>query len=534
MMKEDESRVVRLARPVKNGLLHLLFSRFPVILILLALQFFLILGIYGFLAELTGYATAVQTLFIIVSVIYLFNNEMDSSAKLTWLFLIALVPIPAAVMLAFTQTNIGNRELKKRVEKNIEATKDAIRQPDGVLEAVEAEGDGTEDLAAFLNTTGCFPVYDDSKASYYPSGEEMFEAMLAELQGAENFIYMEYFIIQEGYMWGRILDILAEKAAAGLDVRVLYDGMCEMFQIPAGYWKLLEKKGIKAAPFAPIMPVFSSHYNYRDHRKILVIDGKTAFTGGVNLADEYINRTSRFGYWKDCGVMLKGRAAESFTLMFVQQWNSSVKETMELPDFDRIFEPPAPLDMLPSAGPNEGYTLPYCDSPLDGCKVGESVYIDMLYRATDHVYIMTPYLILDGELMMAIKYAARRGVDVRIILPGIPDKKAAFALAKSHYRTLTDAGVKIYEFTPGFVHAKVVVSDNKKAVVGTINLDYRSLYHHFECAAYIFKAPCIRDIENDFRATLERCAPVTDETIKNEKFGYRLGGLILKFFAPLM
>ncbi len=532
-MKEDE-KIIRLAKPVKNGMLHMLFSRFPVILLLLAMQFVLLLVFYVWLSELTGYATAVQTVFIIISVIYLFNNDMDSSAKLTWMFLIAVMPLPAAVMLGFTQLNIGHRKLKKRVEENVEKTRNALRQPEGVLESVEAEGDGTEDLAAFINTTGCFPVYDDSEASYFSCGEEMFEALLTELQSAEKFIYMEYFIIQEGYMWGRILEILSEKAAAGVDVRVLYDGMCEMFQIPAGYWKLLEKKGIKAAPFAPIMPAFSSHYNYRDHRKITVVDGRTAFTGGVNLADEYINRTSRFGYWKDAAVMLKGRAAESFTLMFVQQWNSSVKEPMDLPDFRELNEPPHPLDMLPSAGPNEGYTLPYCDSPLDGCKVGESVYIDILYRATSYVHIMTPYLILDGELMTAIEYAARRGVDVKIILPGIPDKKAAYALAKSHYKALTAAGVKIYEYTPGFVHSKVFVSDGIKAVVGTINLDYRSLYHHFECAAYMFKTACVADIERDFSETLKACAPVSAESIAREKLSYRVMGFIMKFFAPLM
>ena len=349
--------------------------------------------------------------------------------------------------------------------------------------------------------------------------------MLEDLAKAEQFIFMEYFIIEEGYMWGKILEILTAKARAGVDIRVMYDGMCEMFQLPADYWKLLEKEGIKAKAFAPIRPLISSHYNYRDHRKILVIDGKIAYTGGVNLADEYINHKERFGYWKDTAIRIRGEAAHSFTLMFTQMWNAGRKEPDELPKLAEESWKPEKAS---------GTVIPYCDCPLDGERVGESVYMDILYRANNYVHIMTPYLILDGELATALKYAAERGVDVRLILPGIPDKKMAYALAKSHYRELLRSGVKIYEYSPGFVHAKVFVSDDKKAVVGTINLDYRSLYHHFECAVYMYKTDCIPDIEQDFQNTMAQCRTVTEETVKNETFFYRFFGRILKFLAPLM
>ena len=352
----------------------------------------------------------------------------------------------------------------------------------------------------------------------------MFEAMLEELEKAEKFIFLEYFIIQEGYMWGRILDILTRKAKQGVEIRVLYDGMCEMFTLPVNYWKLLEKVGIKARPFSAIKPVVSSHYNYRDHRKILVIDGKVAFNGGVNLADEYINRIERFGHWKDTAVMLKGPAVSSFTLMFLQMWYVGEKE----PDYERW------LSETPEPQAAKGYVMPYCDSPLDDDKVGETVYMDLLNRATDYVHIMSPYLILDGELEAAICFAAERGVDVKLILPGIPDKKVANALAKTHYRRLTESGVKIYEYAPGFVHAKVFVSDDKKAVVGSINLDYRSLYHHFECATYLYQTDCIAGIEKDFLETLEQCRPVTDETIRKEKLTTKLIGQTVKFLSPLM
>lgn len=257
-----------------------------------------------------------------------------------------------------------------------------------------------------------------------------------------------------------------------------------------------------------------------------MIDGKVAFTGGVNLSDEYINRVEHYGHWKDTAVMLKGDAARSFTLMFLQMWNI----TEEKP----VYNPWLGMNKNDVPAHCSGYVIPYGDCPLDKDKVGEMVYIDILNRATDYVHIMTPYLILDGELEAALTFAALRGVDVTLILPGIPDKKLAYALAKSHYKRLTEAGVRIYEYTPGFVHAKVFVSDDRKAVVGTINLDYRSLYHHFECAAYMYETDCIPDIEKDFQTTLSKCRKVTPESIKNEKLFYKVMGSLMQFIAPMM
>ena len=327
---------------------------------------------------------------------------------------------------------------------------------------------------------------------------------------------------------GKILEILIAKAKAGVDVRVMYDGMCEISTLPSNYCKLLEEEGIKAKSFAPIRPFISSHYNYRDHRKICVIDGKVAFNGGVNLADEYINEIERFGHWKDTAVMLKGDAVSSFTLMFLQMWNVDEKT----PDFKEA----AALD---SAERSEqihpsGFVIPFCDCPLDEDKVGEAVYMDILNRAGKYVHIMTPYLILDGELETALQYAGQRGIDVKLILPGIPDKKLAYSLAKTHYARLLKAGVKIYEYTPGFVHAKVWTSDDEKGVVGTINLDYRSLYHHFECATYMYQTDCISDIERDFQETLAKCRPVTEETIRGTEKIYKIMGPIAKLIAPLL
>ncbi len=521
----SDDAIFRLAKPRRKGLLGLIFSRFLVIALLLLLQILLYVAIFVWLFQFVHIFFIITLAFTLAMVIYLFCCQIDNSAKLTWMLIIAVFPFVGALLFWYTQMNRGHRMQTKKVEEIIHDTMTALPQSPEVLTALKEDGGATDEIVDYLNKTGCFPAYQNTEVRYFPTGEDKFAAMLEELKKAERYIFMEYFIIEEGYMWGKILEILIEKAKAGVEVRVMYDGMCEMSTLPPDYWKLLQKHGIKAKPFAPIVPLLSSHYNYRDHRKILVIDGTVAFTGGVNLADEYINRIERFGHWKDVAVMLRGDAAVSFTLLFLQMWHHTEKEAVLQPYLD-----------VPKITPEHpsGYVIPYGDCPLDDFKVGEAVYIDILYRAKKYVHIMTPYLILDGELETALRYAALRGVDVKLILPGIPDKTAAYSLAKSHYHSLVSAGVKIYEYEPGFVHAKVVVSDDVKAVVGTINMDYRSLYHHFECAAYLYKTDCIGEIEADFAATLAKCRAVTKDTIKNTKLKYKILGVLMKFIAPLM
>ncbi|MBR0400392.1 MAG: cardiolipin synthase [Mogibacterium sp.] len=525
---EKEEKIVSLAKPVKKGILRLIFSRFFLIAVLLVLQVALVAIVYLRFAEKMPILFYAQWIFDFVMIIYLFNTNMDSSAKLTWMLVMSFLPIVGAVLLWWTQANVGHRLEARRVKAQVDKTRSALIQDEHVINEIEHDGSGTDDISRYLNHTGCFPVYNNTAVKYFPLGELKFEAMLEELEKAEKYIFMEYFIVEEGYMWGRILDALIRKAEAGVEVRVMYDGMCEISTLPPDYFKLLKAKGIHAKAFSPIKPIVSSHYNYRDHRKILVIDGKVAFNGGVNLADEYINRKERFGHWKDTAVMLKGPAVRSFTLMFLQMWNLG-SEAGDNRDYEKWLSLPEVRDESAN-----GYVIPYCDSPLDEYKAGEAVYMDVLYRATDYVHIMTPYLILDGELETALCFAAQRGVDVRLILPGIPDKKVAFALAKTHYKLLHDAGVKIYEYDPGFIHAKMFISDDVKAIVGTINLDYRSLYHHFECATYMYKTDCISEIERDFQDTLAKCREVTDESIKNETFSYKLTGRLAKMISPLM
>ncbi len=522
---EESSPGLRLLKKGKKSLLRAVFSRLGLIVFLLLFQLFVVFSFIHWLREYLPHFLLLSVAFSGFMGLYLLNTDADPTAKITWLLVIALFPALGAPLYCYTRSNLGVRLLKKRLGQLIDSTREAIPQGVEVMEELEEESSGTASLARYLRRSGCYPVYKNTAVKYFPLGEDKWAELLRQLELAERFIFLEYFIIDEGLMWGRVLEILAKKAARGVEVRVMYDGTCEFSTLPTDYPKRLRKLGIQCKMFAPMTPFVSTYYNYRDHRKICVIDGRTAFTGGVNLADEYINRRERHGHWKDTAIMLQGEAVKSFTLMFLQMWNVDEKE----PEFRRYLDCPC----HPVQGAR-GYVLPYGDCPLDNDKAGERVYMDILNRARNYVYIMSPYLILDGEMETALKFAAERGVDVRLILPGIPDKKMPWALAKTHYTALLASGVKIYEYTPGFVHAKVFVSDDKKAVVGTINLDYRSLYHHFECAAYLYKTDCIGDIKADVENTLARCAQVQPDFMRREKRGLKLLGFVMKALAPLM
>ena len=522
---ENENKGMALLKKGQKGIIHAIFSRFGLILLLLLVHVLILFGIFRWFGAFLPHIMGGTALFSVIMVTYLLNSRINPAAKITWLIVIMLLPVFGVLLFAYTQSNIGHRALKERMNRIITDSKAELAQQPEVMERFSEENRGAAALARYMQRSGCHPVYDRTAVTYFPLGEDKFEELLKQLEAAQKFIFMEYFIVEEGVMWGRILEILAKKAAEGVEVRVMYDGFCEFALLPHDYPKRLKALGIRCKMFAPITPFVSTHYNYRDHRKITVIDGHTAFNGGVNLADEYINHKPKFGHWKDTAVMLKGEAVKSFTMMFLQMWNVDERN----PEYERYLSAPS----MPVAQA-KGYVAPYGDCPLDDDRLGERVYMDILNRAITYVHIMTPYLILDEEMETALKFAAERGVEVILILPGIPDKKIPYALAKSHYASLLKSGVKIYEYTPGFVHAKVFVSDTREAVVGTINLDYRSLYHHFECATYQYGTDCISDIETDFQETLAKCREVTMETVKKEKWTVKLTGCLMKVAAPLM
>ncbi len=525
MNQDLNTRGMSLLKKGKHGIVTAIFSRAGLVVLLLALQVLLLFGIFRWFEDFIPHIYGVSIVINLLIVLYLLNSHFDPTAKITWLMIILVFPAFGALLFLYTQQDIGHRALKARALQLISETKALIPQDQDTLKELSAVSPGAAALSRYVSRSGCYPIYRNTEVTYFPLGEVKFKALLEELEQAKKFIFLEYFIINEGIMWGQVLEILARKVKEGVDVRVMYDGTCEFSALPHNYPKRLKDLGIQCKAFAPISPFVSTHYNYRDHRKILVIDGKVGFTGGVNLADEYINQHERFGHWKDTAVMLKGEAVRSFTLMFLQTWYMEEKE----PAFEPYIQIPEDLDVKA-----DGFVMPYGDCPLDSYKVGEQVYIDLLNRAERYVHIMTPYLILDGEMENAIKFAAERGVDVRIILPGIPDKKIPFALALTHYSSLLESGVKLYEYKPGFVHAKSFVVDDREAVVGTINLDYRSLYHHFECAAYMYGVACIADVEQDFLETQEKCRVITSQSMKHESLFRRIAGYIMKVFAPLL
>lgn len=480
------------------------------------------------LLTFSNISPVVNMIFRITSIIALFvviNSRQNPAYKLAWAVPILIFPLLGGMMFVFFGTRQPSKKLREKLNESWEKLEPLTAPTPGFLEEVWEESETVYGQVRYLNDYANAPLWKNTLTKYFKSGEENFPYIVEELKKAEHFIFMEYFIIDEGIMWGRILEILARKAAEGVDVRVMYDGTCEFALLPHDYPKRLQALGIRCKIFAPVTPFVSTHYNYRDHRKILVIDGQVAFNGGVNLADEYINQKKKFGHWKDAALMLKGEAVKSFTLMFLQMWGIDERENIPLHFLSGSSE---------SARGTKGYVIPYGDCPLDNDKLGERVYMDILNRSLQYVHIMTPYLILDGEMETALKFAAERGVEVVILLPGIADKSIPYALAKTHYASLLESGVKLYEYTPGFVHAKVFVSDAREAVVGTINLDYRSLYHHFECATYLYQTDCISEIEADFQSALGKCRQVTMETARKERCSVKLVGCLMKAIAPLL
>lgn len=510
-------------------LLRIIFGRTAFVVMSLLLQISILLAGFRFLSHYMVYIYGGFTLLSAFVILYVVNKDENPSFKLAWIIPITVIPVFGTLLYLFLELQWEGKIINRKLRENISDTQPYLKQNPHYMEQLARTSRSNANLAAYIENSGSYPVYGNTNVKYYPVGEEMFEDMKKELEKAKRFIFMEYFIVERGEMWDSLLEILERKVQEGVEVRFMYDGMCCLVLLPYSYPRELRAKGLKAKMFAPIRPALSTYQNNRDHRKILVIDGHTAFTGGINLADEYINRKVRFGHWKDTGIMVKGDAVTSFTMMFLQMWNITEKEPEDYGRYLRdpeFFYPPE-LSM-------EGFVIPYGDSPLDQETVGELVYLDIINTARNYVHIMTPYLILNYELVQALQFAAKRGVETIIIMPHIPDKEYAFLLAKAHYEELIRAGVQIYEYTPGFVHAKVFTSDDEKAVVGTINMDYRSLYLHFECAAYIYRNEVIKDVERDFKETLAKSQVITLEECRNYPWYKKLAGRVLRLFAPLM
>lgn len=512
----------------KSGFVSIIFGRTGVIMLLLLLQIGVLIESYTYLQEKMLFIDSAMRILAVFLVIYLVNCRSNPAIKMVWIMIIMLFPVFGTLMYAFVETQVSVKWINARLNNMHLMTGHYWFQNKDVQENLKQVSPQTASLAHYVCQYGGFPAYENTSVRYFNCGEDKIEELIRQLEKAEKFIFMEYFIVAKGYVWDHVLDVLKRKAAQGVEVRFMYDGTCTVSLLPPNYAKKLEKEGIQCRVFSPIRPALSTHQNNRDHRKVVVIDGRVAFTGGVNLADEYVNRRIRFGHWKDTAIMLEGEAVRSFTLMFLEMWNVAKNQKVE------DFEPYLEADSRREPMKGDGFVIPYGDSPVDRERVGEMVYMDILNTAKRYVHIMTPYLILDNEMMTALQFAAKRGVEVAIIMPHVPDKWYAFVLAKTYYNELLDAGVQIYEYTPGFVHAKVFVSDDERAVVGTINMDYRSLYLHFECAAFLYQNEEIPNIEKDFQATLQKCQEMTTEDYKRQKTFDKVAGRVLRVLAPLM
>ena len=460
----------------------------------------------------------------IACVITIIASEDNPDYKVPWLLFVMILPI-AGFMFYFL---FYSRKLQKKFIKRLDELKNrAYKKEDkAAFSALESENALAHSQAKMLCNIAETHLFTDTKQEYFPSGEEMHARLLQDLQRAEKFIFMEYFIIEEGEFWDSILNILKEKARAGVEVRVVYDDVGCMATLPGNYDKILQSYGIQATPFSRLKGQADSEFNNRSHRKITVIDGFIAYTGGVNIADEYINRIERFGHWKDVGLRLEGEAVKEMTKLFLMDYGINVRK-MPRPTTDYY--------AAAKKAPANGYVIPFGDGPkpIYQRRVGKSVIQNLLMNATKYVYIATPYLIIDNELCQTIENAALRGVQVKIITPHIPDKKLVFEMTRAHYQRLMDAGVEIYEYAPGFIHAKCYLADDEIAMIGTINLDYRSLVHHFENGVWMYKTDCIADIKKDMQDTMQKSIFIQSEKIKPNLL-QRLFRSVAKIFAPLM
>lgn len=501
----------------------LILRRMFVALLILAQIAVIVLTVVsgGKVARVITTTTELLSVFI---VLYIVSKKEKPAYKLVWILLVLAMPVFGVLLYLVIKFQTSRRLFSKRLGQIETSTRPLMAMGGDCLEqAVQACAPYERDIR-YLQEHAQFPVYAKTTTQYYSPGEKMLPLLLADLETAQHYIFMEYFIMQEGKMWNSVLEVLERKAKQGVDVRVMFDDMGCFLTLPTDYAKQLQKKGIKARVFNPFMPVLSSVQNNRDHRKIASIDGKIAHTGGINMADEYINEYEKHGHWKDSGIRLEGDAAWSLTVIFLQLWNLGGLNANH-DDIASFF----PWKDQPCPDVHDGYVIPYADSPLDSEDVSEHVYLQIINQARKTLYIATPYFIVDDNILSALRLAAKSGVDVRLMTPAVWDKHLVHMTTRSYYRDLVEGGVKVYEYTPGFVHSKVFVADGKVATVGTVNLDFRSLYLHFECGVWMCGSSAVKQAEIDYLETLKKCKPIALQDCKNT-----LIQEILRIFAPLL
>lgn len=511
---------------MKKKWLRRLFRRRVFVGLLILLQLAVILyTVWG----VSAYSAPLAILLRVVSgfvVLYILMKREKAAYKLTWVMLILTFPVFGGLFYLLFRRSNSAHVFCRQLQTIEQTARPLFFDSRGALGQAAQQAPECLPQMWYLQEYAGFPVCANTQTEYLTPGERKFQRLCQELKQAQHYIFLEYFIINDGIMWGTVLDILIEKAALGLDVRLIYDDLGCFLRLPEDYPKTLEKLGIKCVVFNPFRPALTSLQNNRDHRKIAVIDGEVAFTGGINLADEYINAIERFGHWKDAAILVRGQAAWSFTLMFLQMWGlcCNLQE-----DYEQFY----PWRERACAVESDGLVQPYADSPIDSENVGEHVYLQIINNAKSYIYINSPYVIIDDSMTSALTLAAKSGIDVRIVTPHRWDKWLVHMTTRSYYRELLRAGVKIYEYTEGFLHAKTFVSDDKVATVGTTNLDFRSLYLHFECGVWLYKTRSVMQIKEDYLQTLTRCQQILLSDCSNGPL-VRLFQEVLRVFAPFM
>ena len=509
-------------KKTQNGVKRLAFT---VLSILLEVVF--LIGIFKGLNEYAVFIDNLTRIFAVILVLKIYGRNETSSMKTPWIILILTFPILGVALYFMIGLNGGTWKMRMRYKKIDEKLLPLLPENKEVLQRLNASDPKAGNVSNYIERNACYPVYQNTDVTYFDEAVKGLEAQLADLAKAEQFIFMEYHAIEDEYAWSRIQTVLEERVKEGVEVRVFYDDMGSIGFVNLSFARKLEAKGIACRVFNPLLPGLNMFLNNRDHRKILVIDGNVAFTGGINIADEYINEIERFGYWKDTGIRMKGAAVWSFTCMFLEMWNYIINSTE---DYEK-FRPDA--DYVAKI-PSVGYVQPYSDTPLDHENTGENVYMNIINSAQKYVYIFTPYLIIDHEMLVSLQNAAKRGVDVRIVTPGIPDKKFVYLLTQADYDVLIESGVKIYQYTPGFIHAKSFVCDDKIATVGSINLDYRSMYLHFECGVWCYKTEAVLQLKEDALAVIGQSQKIDLEFCKHRFVGVRMIQTCLRLLAPLL
>lgn len=503
------------------------------VLFLIQLIWFIII-----LNNLIAISAEIQFLLTIASfimVLYLVTKDESPAYRTSWIIVITLFPIFGGLLYFLIGNKKPTRSMSKKISWELSLHKDDMVDVPSAQDHLVKRDPRLAALSHYLNEYAHAPVYTNSKVKYFPNGESMMDTLVEDLKKAKKTIFIEFFIVEFGEMFDAIFDVLKEKVKEGVEVRFIYDDFGSITRLPKDYDKELEKIGIKTLKFNPVRPILSLVYNTRDHRKFIIIDSQIAYTGGLNIADEYINVKERFGYWKDNMIRIDGPASWNLTVLFLNMWNSFKKtDTSYRPcRNDELMLETKALMENESEVYEMGFVQPFGDSPLDKETIGENVYREILNNAVDYVYIYTPYLVISYELQTAMQLAAKRGVKIKLMTPGIPDKPMVFRLTRSYYRPLLEAGIEIYEFTPGFLHAKTFVADDKVATVGTINLDYRSLYLHFETSTMLYYHPEIQKIKEDFEASLEESKFITKSDIKKGLVG-SIWDSLLRLTAPFV